>query len=147
MKDRKKAISFDVNENGCFVCTSHYRDKDGYPLRFENGRQQRLHRIVFLHHNPVPDIPNFVVRHTCDNPGCINPHHLVAGTQADNVRDSIIRGRRATGEHNGSAVLSEQDINNIRSSPLGNSLLALQFNISRTHVWRIRSGKSWIHCS
>lgn len=34
-----------------------------------------------------------LVRHTCDNPRCFNPDHLVAGTQADNMQDMIKRGR------------------------------------------------------
>ena len=34
-----------------------------------------------------------VSRHTCDNPPCMNPDHLVEGTQADNVADAVERGR------------------------------------------------------
>lgn len=34
-----------------------------------------------------------IVRHRCDNPPCININHLALGTQKDNVRDSIERGR------------------------------------------------------
>lgn len=37
--------------------------------------------------------PSLVVRHTCDNPPCVRPDHLIVGTCADNTRDKIERGR------------------------------------------------------
>lgn len=36
-----------------------------------------------------------VARHTCDNPRCVNPDHLVPGTRADNNKDRAERGRSA----------------------------------------------------
>lgn len=39
--------------------------------------------------------PGLVVRHTCDTPHCTNPDHLELGTQADNMRDKVTRGRTA----------------------------------------------------
>lgn len=38
-----------------------------------------------------------VARHTCDNPPCVNPDHIVEGTQAQNVADAVERDRIARG--------------------------------------------------
>ncbi|ACP44084.1 hypothetical protein VPP93_gp13 [Vibrio phage VP93] len=43
----------------------------------------------------LSEIKHVVVRHTCDNPRCINPDHLIGGTIADNNRDRAERGRSA----------------------------------------------------
>ena len=59
------------------------------------------HRAAWeLRHGPVP--PGFVVMHTCDEPRCVRVSHLQLGTQAQNVQDSVTKGRhgawRATGQ-------------------------------------------------
>jgi len=52
----------------------------------------RAHRYSYaLVHGPIPE--DTVIRHACDTPLCVNPDHLVAGTQADNIRDRVKRGR------------------------------------------------------
>src|ERR1700735_277094 len=37
--------------------------------------------------------PNQVARHRCDNPLCVNPNHLFVGTQSQNMRECVSRGR------------------------------------------------------
>jgi hypothetical protein len=54
----------------------------------------RASRLVFEQAWGVRLEPGQVVRHTCDNARCVNPLHLMVGTQLDNVRDRDRRGRQ-----------------------------------------------------
>src|SRR5262245_38056366 len=60
------------------------------------GAQGRMvfvnaHKFAYLIVNgPIAD--GQLVRHTCDNPPCCNPRHLILGSDADNTRDAIERG-------------------------------------------------------
>jgi DNA-directed RNA polymerase specialized sigma24 family protein len=54
---------------------------------------------------PIP--AGRLVLHSCDNPPCVNPEHLRAGTQRDNRRDAVIRRRTARGERNAAAKLTD----------------------------------------
>ena len=56
------------------------------------GRMLNSHRAMF---NMVTKESSNgrIVCHTCDNPLCVNPDHLFYGTQKDNVRDMIAKGR------------------------------------------------------
>jgi hypothetical protein len=97
------------------------------------------------HHGKIPE--GQVVRHTCDNPSCINPDHLILGTQADNVADREARGRRKdiNGEQIGTARLTAEQVLEIRASDKSLSQLARQYNVHKTTISLIRSGKSWKH--
>src|SRR4051794_37571112 len=73
------------------------REARGYGKFVIDGRRGhqktlKAHRVSYtIHKGPIP--PGQVVRHLCDNPCCVAPHHLELGTQGDNVHDCETRGR------------------------------------------------------
>ena len=73
------------------------RDKDGYGRGEINvgGRRYsvKAHRLAFSQAWGIQPRPDQVVRHTCDNPPCINPLHLMLGSQAENLQDMHSKGR------------------------------------------------------
>lgn len=92
------------------------------------GRRFVVSRLVYmLEHGLLP--PDVVVRHSCDNPPCCNPGHLLEGSQAANIQDAVDRGRMhygdahglrkhpeaaARGEHHGAHILTEEQVLAIR---------------------------------
>jgi hypothetical protein len=65
----------------------------GYGQFRWGDRLQLAHRLAFRDVGGEPLASSRkVVRHTCNTPACVNPSHLVAGTQRDNIHDSMRAG-------------------------------------------------------
>ncbi len=59
-----------------------------------DGKPKFASRVSWeMHNGPIP--LGIKVLHKCDNPLCIRPSHLFLGTQTDNMRDCINKGRKA----------------------------------------------------
>jgi hypothetical protein len=71
------------------------KDDRGYGRKRRGSKVYLAHRLAYVDANglEIEDIDGEVIRHSCDNPPCIEPQHLIRGTTADNIADKIARGR------------------------------------------------------
>ena len=84
-----------------------------------------------------------VVRHTCDNPRCVRPDHLLLGTDADNAADRDTRGRLAHGERAGGALLTEAAVRDLQSRRMTQSQYAALYGVSKSTVGKAQTGANW----
>lgn len=86
-----------VNKDGCWGWTGCVAP-GGYGRLWLQGKTVRANRFAYLFlKGAIPD--GLVVMHTCDNPPCCNPAHLVLGTDQENITDAIRKGRRGKRTH------------------------------------------------
>jgi len=77
---------------GCWLWQGAH-DGDGYGLVKVDGKLRRAARVAWeATYGPIP--AGLSVLHSCDNPPCIRPDHLMVGTQRANIRDMLGKGRR-----------------------------------------------------
>jgi hypothetical protein len=84
-----------------------------------------------------------IVRHSCDHRWCVNPAHLLIGDHSDNVRDRVERDRSAKGERNGRSVLTQAQVDEIRSSRLTRRELAEAYGVSARAISKIINRETW----
>lgn len=140
-------VAITANPNKCWDWQAGL-SKDGYGKVTLNGNPRtRAHRAAWYY--TYGSLPNGILRHTCDNPLCVNPNHLLEGTHADNVRDKVSRNRQQKGEAVPNSVLKEADVLAIRrllkTANLTQSAIAERFGVSRRSIGMIKTGSTWRH--
>lgn len=73
--------------NGC-------RFSNGYGAFKISDRTITAHRASYMLAHNLDSFPSsFVLCHKCDNPLCVRPEHLSLGTQGENLRNMVSKGR------------------------------------------------------
>ena len=148
------------DEKGCWNWTGVINS--GYGQVSIKAKRILVHRYSLQLYLGRPVPKNLEVRHMCHNTTCFNPLHLKEGTHSQNMKDMVEAGRQAKGvflsarligikrnsaqgEKNGRAKLTNNQVLEIRSlfDTKNNCELAKMFNVTKTTISYIRSGKSW----
>ena len=138
--------------SGCWIWNGHCACGGARPTISVNGRQVKAHRYAYdVFVGPIP--LGAYVCHKCDNTKCVNPKHLFVGSQDDNMKDMVRKGRanHPVGVMNGRAVLTEENVRFIRSHykfrhPRYNQkCLAKMFGVCTLTIQEVLNGKKWSH--
>ena len=121
---------------GCILWTRG-TNKNGYGRVDFQGRKPGAHTVAFYLANGY--WPEPMCLHSCDNPPCVNPEHLRAGTGSENRKDMVDRGRAPF------TVLSAEDVSAIRLSytdGVGSyRTLAEEYGVSRQTISNVINGR------
>ena len=117
------------------------KDGKGYGQATHLGVRRPAHRVAFILAGGVV-ADDQEICHRCDNPACIEPAHLFAGTRQDNMIDMSKKSRS-------SSPLTEQQAMLIIWYRLVIKLsypkIGRLFGVSKTTARNVVSGKTWGH--
>lgn len=140
---------FVKRESGCWEWIGS-KGKHGYGVMVVDGKSLRANRLAFKVYNK-PLSEEQLACHHCDNPSCVNPDHLYAGTGLTNAYDRISRGRSAShvGELNELSKLTDDAVIYIRNAwrkeRVRQSDLAQMFDVSPSLISKVVNHHVWGH--
>lgn len=125
-----------------------------YVMGYGECRRKYAHRVSWeLKNGKIPK--GLHILHKCDNPPCVNPKHLYAGSNTQNRRDARDRCRYPGGAKSSRAVLTAHQVREMKimkielyptlSRERAAELIAKNFPVTRFAVRDILAGKRWAH--
>lgn len=118
-----------------------FRHYKGYGIFSYRGKKFTASRVAYeLSHGPLNGL---WALHKCDNPPCVNPNHLFAGTPKDNVSDCIRKGRKIVlrGENHGQAKYSDAFVQTVcqayQQRTVTTDELNKQFGLPPLYIYKI----------
>lgn len=89
------------------------------------------------------------VLHHCDVRECCNPAHLYLGTNKDNARDRVLRGKargpRVKGDEHWSSRLNEAAVRDILTKRMKQADFAALYGVTSHAVGAVQRRKTWKH--
>jgi len=112
---------------------SGYISNAGYGMDYDPDTKKTIsaHRLAFK--RAYGFLPK-VVMHTCDHPTCVNPEHLKGGTQSDNIKDCVAKGRYTSRQK-----LSLEECEQIRQSKDSSRSLGKIYNVNQKTILNIKN--------
>ena len=141
MAERIQWWSIPEPNSGCWLWLGTIHSKTGYGGTSDKRTGRKIltaHRASWEAFNgrPVPEA--MVVRHRCDVKSCVNPEHLLLGSQRDNIIDAV---KRDLHKHK----LTDDQVRAIFADPRPQRAVAADFNVTQAHVSRIKRAETWEH--
>lgn len=126
----------------CWLWTGATNEK-GYGT-FRGGKNKVLvHRFAWKIYKGRWPKRGLKVLHTCDVTNCMREEHLFEGTDADNTRDMLSKGREASGERSGNSVLTWKEVRDIRKSTASQSVLSEVYGVNQSTISHIVNNHTW----
>lgn len=124
-------------------CIDHGQkgDRQGYGTAKWDGKTSAAHRKAYAEAVGITrdELVGVLIRHTCNNPRCINPEHLIPGTHSDNMQD-----RKRDGGVYFKLTQSQADEIKCRlANGERQTALAKEFGVCRQAIGKIKAGTAW----
>lgn len=121
--------------------------ENGYG-HFQLRRRMILaHRMAYmLVHGDIPHGKHIL--HSCDNRLCCNPAHLHVGTNHENVKDKMQKGRHPRGSQTVRAKINEHDVEWLKRATCDGMPIkdaAARLGIAPSTASNILAGRRWAH--